>query len=98
MPTFIWNINPEMAGHANIFGTVGALCFNCIGQGGPFLAKQYHFTKVAVLAYGVTDSSKQCATADRRPASRSTRRPRSCYFDNNLQFDQPDLSADRRRA
>src|SRR5579862_270695 len=55
MPTFIWNINPEMAGHPNIFGTVGALCFNCIGQGAPFLAKEFHYTKVAVLAYGVAE-------------------------------------------
>ena len=93
MPTFIWNINPEMAGHTNIFGTVGAMCFNCIGQGAPFLAQQYKYTKVAVLGYGVADSSKQCATATAR-ASRSTRRRRSCTSTINLQFNQADLSAD----
>ena len=31
-PTFIWNINPEMAGHDNIFANLGALCFGCSGQ------------------------------------------------------------------
>ena len=38
-PTFIWNINPEMFGHSNIFGTEGALCFTCVGQGLPWLAQ-----------------------------------------------------------
>src|SRR5690242_15884678 len=35
-PTFTWNINPEFASsassdHSNIFGTSGALCFDCPG-------------------------------------------------------------------
>jgi ABC-type branched-subunit amino acid transport system substrate-binding protein len=93
MPTFLWNINPEMAGHDNIFGTVGALCFNCIGQGVPFLAERFHFTKVAILAYGVTASSKQCAEAER---ASFTKYPSAkvVFFDNQLQFAQADLSSD----
>ncbi|MGO9877272.1 MAG: ABC transporter substrate-binding protein [Acidimicrobiia bacterium] len=93
MPTFIWNINPEMEGHPNIFGTVGALCFDCIGQGYAFLAQQYHFTKVAILGYGSTASSKECASATRAsfetyPAAKVV------YFDDELTFHQADLSTD----
>ena len=65
MPTFIWNINPEMAGHDNIFGTVGALCFNCIGQGAPVPrpAVPVHEGRDPRATASPT-SSKQCATAD----------------------------------
>jgi ABC-type branched-subunit amino acid transport system substrate-binding protein len=93
LPTFIWNINPEMPGHDNIFGTIGAICFNCISQAYPFTAQQHGFTKVAVLAYGVTDSSKQCGTSiqasfQKYPSAKVV------FFDNQLQFRQADLSAD----
>ncbi len=93
LPTFIWNINPEMAGHTNIFGTVGAICFNCISQGYPFTAQQHHFTKVAILAYGVTDSSKQCATSIQQSFVKYPS-AKVVFFDNQLQFRQADLSAD----
>jgi len=93
MPTFIWNINPEMTGHLNIFGTQGALCLNCIAQGGPFLAQQYHFTKVAVLGYGTTASSKQCASAQ-QASFKKYPSAQVVFFDNELQFAQADLSAD----
>ena len=45
-PTFIWNINPEMAtpkggpSHDNIFGSLGALCFSCGGHYLPWLAQK----------------------------------------------------------
>jgi branched-chain amino acid transport system substrate-binding protein len=93
MPTFIWNINPEMAGHTNIFGTIGAICFNCISQSYPFTAEQNHFTKVAVLGYGVTDSSKQCATSIQKSFEKYPS-AKVVFFDNQLQFRQADLSAD----
>jgi hypothetical protein len=93
MPTFIWNINPEMAGHTNIFGTSGALCFNCIGQNSPFLAQQNHFTKVAILGYGTTDSSKQCASAQKASFEKYPS-AKVVFFDNQLQYAQADLSAD----
>ena len=37
-PTFIWNINSEMAGHDNIFANLGALCLGCSGQVAPYIA------------------------------------------------------------
>jgi ABC-type branched-subunit amino acid transport system substrate-binding protein len=92
-PTFVWNINPEIIGHNNVFGTIGALCFSCYGTGGPFLAQQLHFTKVAILGYGVTASSKECAGAvklsfEKYPSAQVV------FFDDALQFAQADLSSD----
>jgi branched-chain amino acid transport system substrate-binding protein len=92
MPTFIWNIAPEMAGKKNIFGTVGALCFNCIGQGGPFLAKTQNKKHVGVLAYGSTPSSKECGSAVRRSFEKYPVATVE-FFDNNIAFAQPDLSS-----
>jgi hypothetical protein len=92
MPTFLWNINPEMAGKPNVFGTVGALCFNCIGQGAPFLAQSQGFKKVGVLAYGATASSKECGTAIRRSFEKYPVATVE-FFDNNIGFAQPDLSS-----
>jgi ABC-type branched-subunit amino acid transport system substrate-binding protein len=93
-PTFIWNINPEMIGHDNVFGTVGALCFSCYGTGDPFLAQQLHFNKVAVLAYGVTASSKQCADGVKMSFEKYPAGGQVVFFDNQLQFAQADLSSD----
>jgi len=92
-PTFIWNINPEMFGHTNIFGTQGAICFGCLGQGLPYFAKQQGFTKVAVLAYGVTASSKQCGQAN-EASFKKYPSAKVVFTDYNLQFAQADLSAD----
>ncbi len=92
-PTFVWNINPEIIGHDNVFGTVGALCFSCYSTGSPFLAQQLHYTKVAILGYGVTASSKECAEAvklsfEKYPSAQVV------FFDDALQFAQADLSSD----
>ena len=59
-PVFMWNINPEFAGHPTFFGNNGALCFTCAGHGTPWLAKTLGVTKVGILAYSA-DQSKQCA-------------------------------------
>ncbi|MDQ1382608.1 MAG: hypothetical protein QOJ71_3327, partial [Actinomycetota bacterium] len=70
MPTFIWNIDPEMAStrtmdHSNIFGTNAAICFSCPGPLNPWLAEKNGFTKVGVLGYGVSAESKLCASGTR---------------------------------
>ncbi len=92
-PTFFWNINPEMFGHNTLFGTEGALCFACLGQTLPYLAKQQGFTKVAVLAYGVAASSKQCGKAI-EDSFKKYPSAQVVFTDYNLQFAQADLSAD----
>ncbi len=93
VPTFIWNINPEMIGHDNVFGSIGAICASCYGMASPFLAQQNHFTKVAILGYGVNDSSKQCAKSTQ---DSFTHYPSAkvVFFDDGLQFAQADLSSD----
>jgi hypothetical protein len=62
VPTFGWNINPEFAGAPNLFGEKGSyLCFTCGFPIQPWLAQQSGRTKAAVLAYSVSEQSKQCA-------------------------------------
>ena len=99
MPTFIWNIDPEMAStptsdHSNIFGTNAAICFSCPGPLNPWLAEKNGFTKVAVLAYGVSAESKLCASGTRDAYKKYTNgKVKVVFFDNTLPF-AADLTAD----
>jgi ABC-type branched-subunit amino acid transport system substrate-binding protein len=92
MPTFIWNINPEMAGHDNIFANSGALCFGCTGQTLPYMAKQVGATKVGVLAYGVSNESKLCAQGDRKSFEKYPT-AKVAFYDDTIGFAEPNLSA-----
>jgi hypothetical protein len=58
-PTFIWNINPEMAGHDNIFANLGAVPL--VPQVAPYMAQQWKLTKVGVLGYGASHRRRSCA-------------------------------------
>ncbi|MDZ4828389.1 MAG: ABC transporter substrate-binding protein [Actinomycetota bacterium] len=91
-PTFIWNIRPEMAGHQNIFGNIGAICFGCTGQPLPWIAQEIGAEQVGVLAYGVANESKLCA-AGNRDAFEQYPTAEVVFFDDTLEFAQPDLSA-----
>src|SRR5262249_20169857 len=91
-PTFMWNINPEFAGHNNIFGNVGALCFDCIDTYRPFIAKQLGATKVAIIAYGVAQQSVECA-AGIEASYRKYPVAKVVFVDNSLPFQAP-LTAD----
>jgi ABC-type branched-subunit amino acid transport system substrate-binding protein len=92
-PTFIWNINPEFAGKPNMFANVGALCFTCTGQFLPWLATQNDFKSVGILAYGVSDQSKQCADGAKASFEKFTPDIKVGFFDKNIQYAQADLSA-----
>jgi ABC-type branched-subunit amino acid transport system substrate-binding protein len=87
-PVFMWNINPEFAGHPTFFANEGALCFTCPGHGGPYLAKELGATKVGVLAYGIAQQSKDCAEGIK---SSFQKYPTAtvAYFDTSLGFAQP---------
>jgi branched-chain amino acid transport system substrate-binding protein len=91
-PSFVWNINPEFAGHNNIFGNVGALCFNCTDTYRPFIAKQLGATKVAIIAYGVSQQSIECA-AGIKESYRKYPVANVVFVDNSLPFQAP-LAAD----
>jgi branched-chain amino acid transport system substrate-binding protein len=93
MPTFIWNIRPEMAGHDNVFANSGAICFGCAGQTIPWLADQLGATKVGILAYGVANESKLCAAGNRDSIEKYSSTAEVAFFDDTLQFAQADLSA-----
>ena len=97
-PTFTWNINPEFAStpqqsHESIFGSLGALCLNCGGHFIPWLAKKNGFTKVGIIAYGVSSSSKICAAGTRAGYEKYTPDIKVAVFDDTVPF-AGDLSAD----
>jgi branched-chain amino acid transport system substrate-binding protein len=92
MPTFIWNINPEMAGHDNIFANSGALCFDCTGQIVPYIAKQLKATKVGILAYGVANQSKMCAQGIKKSLEKYPT-AQVAFYDDTIGFAEPNLSA-----
>ncbi len=99
MPTFIWNIDPEMAStptsdHSNIFGTNPALCFDCSGPLNSWLAEKNGFTKVGILAYGVSAESKLCASGARDAYKQYTNgKVQVAFYDDTLPF-AADLTAD----
>jgi ABC-type branched-subunit amino acid transport system substrate-binding protein len=87
-PTFTWNINPEFAGHNNIFGNVAAICFDCVDSYRPFIAKQLGATKVGIIAYGVSQQSIECAAGikasyEKYPVAQVV------FDDNSLPFQAP---------
>ena len=87
-PTFLWNINHEMAGHPTVFADVPAICFTCAGHALPYLAKTLKATKVGVLAYGIAQQSKDCAKGIQNSF---TKYPTAqvAFFDDNLAYAQP---------
>jgi branched-chain amino acid transport system substrate-binding protein len=99
MPTFIWNIDPESAStptsdHSNIFGTNPSICFSCPGPLNSYLAVKNGFTKVGILAYGVSAESKLCATGTRDAYKQYTNgKVQVVFFDDTLPF-AGDMTAD----
>jgi ABC-type branched-subunit amino acid transport system substrate-binding protein len=98
-PTFIWNINPEMAStptqsHDNIFATVPAICFSCLGPLSSWVAVQQGVTKVGILGYGVSSESKICAEGQRDALKKYTHdKVKVAYFDDSIPF-SGDITAD----
>ena len=85
MPTFIWNIDPEMAStptsdHSNIFGTNAAICFSCPGPLNSWLAVKNGFTKVGDPRLRRLRGVEVCVRPARvtRTSSTRTARCRSC--------------------
>jgi ABC-type branched-subunit amino acid transport system substrate-binding protein len=92
-PTFIWNDNPEFAGHNNFFADVGAICFTCASHFLPFIAKNVGATKVGIVAYGVAQESKDCAEGLKASIEQFYPQAQVVFFDDSLPFAAP-LSAD----
>jgi branched-chain amino acid transport system substrate-binding protein len=99
-PFFMWNINPEFAGHPTFFGNEGALCIKCELHTSPWLAKQLGATKVGILAYGIAQQSKDCAAGFRMSF---TKYPTAqiAYFDDSLGYAQalgPQVAAMKKKG
>ncbi len=92
-PTFIWNINPEFAGHNNIFANESALCFKCATQVVPWVAKQLGATKIAIIAYNVAQQSKDCATGLQNSFAKYGEGAQVVFKDDSLPYAAP-LAAD----
>jgi hypothetical protein len=92
-PTFIWNINPEFAGHNNMFANTGAICFKCPSHFQPFIAKQLNATKIGIIAYGVSQESKDCAAGARNSFTTYLPSAKVVFFDDSLPF-AANLSSD----
>jgi ABC-type branched-subunit amino acid transport system substrate-binding protein len=94
VPTFGWAINPEWAGPENLFGEKGSyLCFTCPSPVAPWLAREIGAEEVAILAYGVSAQSSECAEGyeaafEKYPVAEVT------FRDTSLNFGVPDLSGE----
>ena len=59
IPTFVWNIHgPEAVNRDAIFGNIVIGCAGCLQRGLPWLASQSGATRIALLGYGTSETSK----------------------------------------
>ena len=61
IPLWTWSIHPEGQNKDNVWGYLGATCYDCTGRFVPWTIKHAKATKVASLGYGVSQNSKLCA-------------------------------------
>jgi branched-chain amino acid transport system substrate-binding protein len=91
IPTFGWNVNPEWAGHDNLFNQEGALCFDCAGPGVPWIAQETGSENVGILAYNVPQSAG-CADGTRKSLEQYGD-AEAAYIDTSLPYGNVDFSA-----
>ncbi|HMF03179.1 MAG TPA: ABC transporter substrate-binding protein [Acidimicrobiia bacterium] len=92
IPTFGWNVDAGWSGKDNLFGNVGAICFDCASAKLPLLAQRLHKMRVAILAYTAPQSA-DCAKSfsdslEKYPVAKVV------VDDRALMFGVTDLSAD----
>ena len=64
VPTFVWNIHgAESINRFNIFGNFVIGCPTCTSRSFVWIASQAGATRVGLLGYGITETSKVCAKA-----------------------------------
>lgn len=67
IPLYVWAIHfPEMAGNESIFGNSGVRCTHCPSPIFIQPGTELDATKVAAVGYGVSQTSKDCVTANER--------------------------------
>jgi hypothetical protein len=87
-PVFMWNQNPNFAGHPTFFANFPAICFTCASQYLPYAAQQLHATKVGILAYGIAQQSKDCAQGYKNSFEKFPT-AEVAFFDDSLGYEQP---------
>ena len=71
IPTFVWNIHGAEAVNRNaIFGNIVIGCADCLQRGLPWLASQAGATRVALLGYGSSETSKANTQASKKSVER----------------------------
>ena len=93
IPTFTWNIHGAEAVNRNaIYGHLAIGCAGCTQRGLPWLAGQAGASRVAVLGYGVSETSKvntQASADSIRLYGADVGGLEVAYFNDNLAFGLP---------
>jgi branched-chain amino acid transport system substrate-binding protein len=99
IPTFGWDINIEWSGTAadprlNMFGQAGSyIGLNDLSPRVPFMAKELHLHKLAVLAYNVAQSTS-CADTTKASVAKwgKSAGVQLVYFDKSLSYGEKNLA------
>lgn len=95
VPTFGWNIQSEWASGLNLFGEKGSfLCFGCPDVKLAWFAEQIEADSVAILSYGVPQSS---VCAEGIQASMEENGIDVPYINTSLSYGFTDIATDARR-
>jgi len=91
VPTFGWNIGPEW-NHENMFGNEGALSLDTPDPITAWPIRELGAEQIAVLGYGVSESSVRCAERNRTTMEQWPV-AEVAFFDASIPFGVTDLSA-----
>lgn len=89
IPLFTLNIFPDQGRQPGVFGTRGGLCITCTSRATAYEIKLAKATKVAALAYGVTENSKLCAKSVADSVAKYSRDiggAKAVYVNDSLEF------------
>ena len=87
-PTFVWNINPEFAGHPTFFANAPAICFTCAIHGHPYIAKSSAPRRSASSRTASPQQSKDCAAGIKNSFAKYPT-AKVEFFDDSLGYAQP---------
>lgn len=93
VPLYVWAIHfAEMAGRDSVFGNSGVRCSTCTSRAPMYIAaEELGGTTVGLLAYGVSQASKDCAASNRSSVERYAADTGLSvgYFNDDLDFGLP---------
>ena len=92
MPLYPWNIHPAESTDEAVFGNQGVPCLECPRRVDAYAVKLAEAKKVGILGYGVSENSKQAASASRESIetySDDIGGAEVGYFNDNIAFGMP---------